>query len=98
MPFCGARCRAYSPDSSEKYAMVLPSGDHDGDRSIVFGVLVITRASPFSAGTVTISPRASKSARVAVGDKWAPVRRLLTFTMRERTSGRSPAMRTGTGL
>src|SRR2546428_8864347 len=78
--------------------MVLPSGDHDGERSITFGVFVMMRASPFSAGTVTISPRASKRARVAFGDTWALVSRLLTFTMRARTSGRSPGMRNGTGL
>jgi hypothetical protein len=78
--------------------MVLPSGDHDGERSITRGEFVMLRGSPFSAGTVTISPRASNSARVAVGDRCAPVRLRLTFTSRSRTSGRSPAIRTGTGF
>src|SRR5437870_13565411 len=91
-------CNAYSPDSSEKYAIDRPPGDHAGDRSITFGEFVMFRGSPFSAGTVMISPRASNSARVALGDRCAPLRRLLTFTIRARTSGRSPAIWIGTCL
>src|SRR5260370_784346 len=78
--------------------MVFPSGDHAGERSMILGVFVITRTSPFSAGTVMISPRAANTARAAFGDKWAFVSRALTFTMRSRTSGRSPAMFTGTAF
>ncbi len=70
----------YSPDSSEKYAIVFPSGDHDGLRSITPGVSVRLRTSPFSAGTVRISPRASKSARIPVGDTRGLIRRWPTFT------------------
>ena len=62
------------------------------------GVCVMMRGSPFSAGTVRISPRASNSARVAFGDRCALESRALTFTIRARTSGKSPAIRTGTGF
>src|SRR5437879_4406939 len=68
-PSCFAICSAYSPDSSEKYATRVPSGDHAGLRSFAPGVLVRLRISPFSAGTVRISPRASNTARVPVGDR-----------------------------
>src|SRR5664279_3990470 len=43
--------------------MLLPSGDHSGSRSITPGVFVRLRASPFSAGTVMMSPRAVFAAR-----------------------------------
>jgi hypothetical protein len=59
---------SYSPDSSEKYAMDLPSGDHAGSRSATAGLLVMLRMSPLSVGTVKISPQASKTARAPVGD------------------------------
>src|SRR5215469_12779189 len=49
-------CRAYSPDSSERYAIDFPSGDHAGSRSTTSVVLVKLRMSPFSAGAVKISP------------------------------------------
>src|ERR1700733_6183255 len=42
-------CSSYSPDSSEKYAMDFPSGDHAGSRSATPGVLVMLRMSPLSA-------------------------------------------------
>ena len=48
--------------------MLLPSGDHCGSRSITPGVLVRLRGSPFSAGTVMISPRAANTARAPLGD------------------------------
>ena len=51
--------------------MVLPSGLHEGSRSAVPGVLVRLRVSPFSAGTVKISPWASKTARAPVGERAA---------------------------
>ena len=69
-----------------------------GIASMTPGVFVMFRGSPFSAGTVRISPRASNSARVAFGDRCAFESRALTFTIRARTSGKSPAMRTGTGF
>jgi DNA-directed RNA polymerase subunit beta' len=49
-------------------AMDFPSGDHAGSRSATAVVLVRFRTSPFSAGTVRISPRASKTARTPVGE------------------------------
>src|SRR5438874_3850666 len=61
-------CNSYSPDSSEKKAIDLPSGDHDGSRSATAGVCVRLRTSPFSAGTVKISPRASNTARAPEGE------------------------------
>ena len=97
-PFCGRRCKAYSPDSSEKYAMVLPSGDQAGSRSITAVVLVRFRASPFSAGTVMMSPRASKTARAPVGEICALWSFFPTLTKCSRTSGISPLMRTSTAL
>ena len=48
--------------------MDLPSGDQAGSRSATTAELVILRMSPFSAGTVKISPCASKTARAPVGD------------------------------
>ena len=48
--------------------MVLPSGLHEGSRSAAPGVLVRLRVSPFSAGTVKISPCASNAARAPVGE------------------------------
>ena len=90
LPSCGAMCSAYSPDSSEKYATLVPSGDQAGLRSITPGVLVRFRASPFSSGTVMISPRPSNTARTPLGEIDALVRRVATFTKRSRTSSRSP--------
>ncbi len=48
--------------------MDLPSGDHEGSRSAVPGVLVRLRMSPFSPGKVKISPWASTTTRTPVGD------------------------------
>ena len=62
-------CSAYSPDASEKYAIGLPSGDHAGAARAPPVVLVRLRGSPFSAGTVTISPRNSNAARAPDGDR-----------------------------
>ena len=59
--------------------MDFPSGDQAGLRSWTPGVIVRLRGSPFSAGTVTISPRNSKTARAPVGDTpsakthWGPL-------------------------
>ena len=59
--------------------MLLPSGDHTGSRSMTAGLLVRLRGSPFSAGTVRISPRASNTARAPVGEISAFRSRLATF-------------------
>src|SRR5215813_7028215 len=56
-------CNAYSPDSSEKNAMDLPSGDQAGSRSATVVLCVKLRTSPFSPGTVRISPRRRQIAR-----------------------------------
>ena len=73
-------CKAYSPDSSDKYAMLWPSGDQRGSRSITPVVCVRLRGSPFSAGTVMISPRASNTARTPFGEMSAFSSRLATLT------------------
>ena len=59
--------------------MRLPSGDQAGSRSATAGLLVRLRMSPFSAGTVTISPWISKTARAPVGE-------MLAFRMRLASS------------
>src|SRR5207237_882934 len=83
-------CSAYSPDSSERYAIDFPSGDHAGSRSTTAVVLVKLRMSPFSAGTVKISPRTPNTARAPVGEMSAE-RILLGSIFRKcgRTSARS---------
>src|SRR5580704_966649 len=48
--------------------MDFPSGDQAGERSATAGELVRLRASPFSAGTVMMSPCASNTARAPVGE------------------------------
>src|SRR5437870_4051553 len=58
----------YSPDRSLKYEINLPSGDQAGSRSAELLELVRLRTSPFSAGIVNISPRASTTTRFPVGD------------------------------
>jgi hypothetical protein len=60
--------------------MLCPSGDHTGSRSITLVLLVRLRGSPFSAGTVRISPRASKTARAPLGEISAFRSRLATLT------------------
>ncbi len=74
--------------------MRVPSGDHSGDRSWAPGLAVRLRASPFSAGTVTISPRNSKTARAPDGEM--PTLRMYSgpLTNRARVSRRSA----GTGI
>src|SRR4051794_28642585 len=58
----------YSPERSLKYAICRPSGDHVGQISADPLEFVMLRTSPFSAGMVKISPRASTAARRPVGD------------------------------
>src|SRR5688572_23367702 len=82
-------CSSYSSDASEKYAMRAPSGDHAGDRSWVAALLVRLRASPFSAGTVRISPRNSNTARAPLGEMAALRIQLAPFTKRARVSRKS---------
>src|SRR5277367_1281575 len=79
-PFWFFTYKASSPDSSEKYAMLFPSGDHAGYRSSAPGVFVKFRMSPFSAGTVRISPRASNTALKPVGEMSALRIRFATFS------------------
>ena len=79
-PLWSRRCSSYSPLASEKYAIDLPSGDQAGSRSAAPGELVRLRTSPFLAGTVRISPRASKTARTPVGDRPAFCSCLPTLT------------------
>jgi hypothetical protein len=49
--------------------MSRPSGDHTGLRSCAPDDCVRLRGWPFSAGTVKISPRASKAARTRRGER-----------------------------
>ena len=85
-------CSAYSPDSSERYAMLLPSGDHCGSRSITPGRIASgcgDRPSPPE--RVMISPRAvnTRARRSAKRPaRQAAARRSPTC---ERSSGNRPA-------
>src|SRR5256885_10620736 len=91
MPSCGAMESLYSPLLSVKYETKRPSGDHAGSRSADVLELVRSRASPFSAGTVKISPRASMAARLPVGDSARLVARLDTSFHCGIIHGKSPA-------
>ena len=71
--------------------MDLPSGDQAGERSWTPGVSVRLRGSPFSAGTVTISPRNSKTARAPLGETAAFRIHCEPLTKRSRSSARSVA-------
>ena len=74
--------------------MERPSGDQTGERSCAAVVLVRLRTSPFSAGTVTISPRNSTATRTPEGESEALrmyLRSLVSFTNRGRVSARSAA-------
>src|SRR6185436_9141018 len=81
----------YSPDLSLKYETYLPSGDHAGSRSAEPLELLRFRTSPFSAGIVKISPRASTTIRFPVGESARLVIRLVTSTHRGIIHGKSPA-------
>ena len=73
--------------------MDFPSGDQAGSRSTTSVVFVKLRMSPFSAGTVRISPRTPKTARAPVGEM--PAKRIRCgsiFWKCGRTSARSPVM------
>src|SRR6185295_13409805 len=81
----------YSPDLSLKYETNLPSGDQAGSRSAEPLEFVRLRTSPFSAGIVKISPRASTKTRLPVGDKEMFVMRLVTSLQFGIIQGKSPA-------
>src|SRR3954471_4019871 len=68
-PSCAATYSLYSPLLSLKYETNFPSGDHAGWISAEPLDLVRLRTSPFSAGMVKISPRASTAARLPVDDR-----------------------------
>jgi hypothetical protein len=70
--------------------MERPSGDQVGDISRTPGVWVRLRISPFWAGTVKTSPRASKTARLPVGERPKPSMLPRTFLKYGTVSGRSP--------
>ena len=71
--------------------MDLPLGDQAGERSLTPGVFVRLRGSPFSAGTVTISPRNSNAARAPLGEIVPERTYLAPLTNRGRASTRSLA-------
>ena len=91
MPSCASITSLYSPDLSLKYEIHLPSGDHAGWRSADPLACVMLRTSPFSAGIVKISPRASTTTRLPVADRPRFVMRAVTSSKRGIIQGKSPA-------
>src|SRR5206468_9041393 len=90
-PSCDSIYNRYSPDLSLKYEINLPSGDHAGSRSAEPLEFVRLRVSPFSAGIVKTSPRASSKTRLPVGDISRFVILLPTSSQRGIIHGKSPA-------
>src|SRR5262245_6507727 len=90
MPSCDSITSLYSPDLSLKYEIHLPSGDHAGWRSADPLEFVMLRVSPFSSGIVKISPRASASTRLPVGDKLMFDIRVVTSSKCVIIHGKSP--------
>src|ERR1700754_1869116 len=90
-PSCAAMYRRYSPDLSEKYESDLPSGDHAGAITDAPLVRVMLRTSPFSAGTVKISPRASTAARLRVAESAMLVIRAVTSFHCGIIQGKAPS-------
>src|SRR5712691_4855828 len=82
--------RRYSPGLSLKYEMDFPSGDHAGSRSAEPLEFVRLRTSPFSTGIVKISPRASTTTRLPVGESAMLVMRLVTSSHLGIIHGKSP--------
>src|SRR6476620_5074797 len=78
------------PSLSENQAISLPSGDHKGRRSAIPELRVRLRGSPFSTGTVKMSPLASNKIRLPVGDSDTLVAWLVTFSERVSAQGKSP--------
>ena len=90
MPSWAPIMRRYSPDASENQEMWRPSGDHAGARSAAPEVRVRLRQSPSSAGTVKMSPRASKRARTPVGESDAFCSAPPMSSQWGRSQGKSP--------
>src|SRR6188472_1942315 len=88
----------YSPDLSLKYETDLPSGDQAGSRSADALDLERLRTSPFSAGMVKISPRASTTTRLPVGERPRLDMRAVTSSQRGIIQGKSPVATIGTTL
>ena len=96
-PSCGAIMSLYSPDASLNQLTDRPSGDQAGARSALALECVRLRTSPFSAGMVKISPRASTSARLPVGDSASALTRVETSFHCGIIQGKSPFTVTDTG-
>src|SRR4029079_14418131 len=92
-PSCASMTSLYSPDLSLKYETNFPSGDHAGSRSADALECVRLRTSPLSAGIVKISPRASTTTRLPVGETAMLLRRLLTSSQLGIIHGKSPVAR-----
>ena len=90
MPSAASRYSLYSPLLSLKYDSVLPSGLHAGSRSADVLDELMLRTSPFSAGIVKISPRASTAARLPVGLNAMFAMRPLTSFQPAIIHGKSP--------
>src|SRR5919112_5399210 len=82
---------AYSPERSLKYEIDFPSGDHAGSCSADALEFVRLRTSPLSAGIVKISPRASTTTRLPVGERAMLVIRFDTSSQFGIIHGKSPA-------
>ena len=81
----------YSPEASLNQHTDLPSGDHAGSRSAEPLERVRLRVSPFSAGSEKISPRASTSTRLPLGEISRLVIRPATSSQCGIIHGKSPA-------
>src|SRR5262245_37617516 len=81
----------YSPERSLNQEMYLPSGDQAGSRSAEPLEWLRLRTSPFSAGTVKISPRDSIATRLPVGESARLDMRAVTSSQRGIIHGKSPA-------
>src|SRR4051812_27606234 len=79
-----------SPDLSPNQETYLPSGDQAGFSSVESLEWVRLRMSPFSAGMVKISPRASTATRRPVGEMARDVMREVTSCQRGIIQGKSP--------
>ena len=76
---------------SLKYDTYFPSGDHAGSRSADPLEWLRSRTSPFSAGTVKISPRASTATRLPVGEIARLLIRPVTSSQCGIIQGKSPS-------
>ena len=87
----------YPFPASENHAICFPSGDQTGVRSAAPGLRVRFRGSPFSTGTVKMSPRAAKRARFPVGESAAAAIDRPTSVQRGAAQGKSPWTLISTG-